>query len=216
MPVLTADANPGSASWATTIDDVTEVSSDDNASGNTSALAINSGTPSATGTSGDVTISTGSPSGAGTSGDINITPGATTGGTDGTTVITGARTIPNATANAITGATTLTHGDSGGTFSVSQGAAYAITLPTPVGNEGLVYNFYLTAPGANNVTIAPAAGTFIGTIVNDVTSVIPATGSTLTFATGASALGDNIEVRSIGGLYLVRAVTSAAGGITIA
>lgn len=52
---------------------------------------------------------------------------------------------------------------------------------------------------------------------SDVTSVIPATGSTLTFASGAAALGDNIEIISISTtLYLVRAITSAAGGITIA
>ena len=61
------------------------------------------------------------------------------------------------------------------------------------------------------------AATFVGTIVNDVTSVLPATGSTLTFASGTAALGDNIEIVSIStSLYLVRAVSSAAGGITIA
>lgn len=133
-----------------------------------------------------------------------------------TSAVEGLRQVPTDTANAITAATVLTAADSGGTFSVSQAAAYAITLPTPVSTEGLVFNFYLTGAAANNVTISPAAGTFVGTIVNDVTSVIPATGSTLTFASGTAALGDNIEVRSIGGLYLVRAVTSAAGGITIA
>ncbi len=103
-------------------------------------------------------------------------------------------------------------------FSVSQAGAYQITLPTPPG-PGLRYQFYLTAPGANNVTIISAigAGCFVGTIVNDVTSVVPATGATLTYATGASALGDNIECISISTtLYLVRAITSTAGGITIA
>lgn len=132
-----------------------------------------------------------------------------------TNSVEGLRQIPTTTANAITAATVLTTADSGGTFSVSQAAAYAITLPTPVSTEGLVFTFYLTGAAANAVTIAPAAGSFVGTIVNDVTSVIPATGSTLTFVSGTAALGDNIEVRSIGNLYLVRAVTSAAGGITI-
>lgn len=84
---------------------------------------------------------------------------------------------------------------------------------------GCRYNFYLTGPAANNVTITVVGGaaTFVGTIINDVTSVVAATGNTLTFASGAAALGDNIEITSIStGLYLVRAVTSAAGGITIA
>ena len=49
------------------------------------------------------------------------------------------------------------------------------------------------------------------------TSVIPATGATLSFVTGTAALGDTIEIISIStALYLVRAVTSTVGGITIA
>jgi hypothetical protein len=67
------------------------------------------------------------------------------------------------------------------------------------------------------VTVAGAAATFEGVIVNDVTSVIPATGSTLTFATGAAVLGDCIELRSTSASkYFVRAISSAAGGILIA
>lgn len=123
------------------------------------------------------------------------------------------------TAVAITGATTLKLSDSGGIFTVSQAAAYDIDLPSPTSGPGATYVFSLTAAGANNVTItvAGSAATFVGTIVNDVTSVIPATGSTLTFASGASALGDTIIIRSIAtNLYHVQAVTSAAGGITIA
>jgi hypothetical protein len=46
---------------------------------------------------------------------------------------------------------------------------------------------------------------------------IVATGSTLTFASGASSLGDSIMVRSIAtNLYHVTCFASAAGGITIA
>lgn len=153
-----------------------------------------------------------------------ITVGNTTGatalvvnsGTGSTTVNGGLRVTP-ATAGAITGATVLTAADSGGVFSVSQAAAYDIDLPAAA--IGRRFQFYLTSPGANNVTITvlAAASTFVGTIGNDVTSVIPATGSTLTFATGAAALGDNIEIIGISAsLYLVRAFTSAAGGITVA
>ena len=137
---------------------------------------------------------------------------------DTTATALGLRTA-SVTAAAITGATVLTLSDAGGVFSVSQAAAYDIDLPSPATGPGCSYMFYLTGAAANNVTItvAGAAATFVGTIVNDVTSVVPATGSTLTFASGASALGDTIEIISISTtLYLVRAVSSAAGGITIA
>ncbi len=122
------------------------------------------------------------------------------------------------TAVAITGATTLTLADSGGTFTVSQGAAYDIDLPSPTTGPGCSYYFSLTAPGANNVTItvAGSAATFVGSIVSE-GQIIVATGSTLTFATGASLLGDTIEIRSIStGLYSVRAFAAALNGITVA
>lgn len=132
--------------------------------------------------------------------------------------IRGLQTVSSSAA-AITAARTLTLADAGGVFSVSQAAAYDIDLPSPTSGPGCRYTFYLTAPGANNVTITVLGGaaTFVGTIVNDVTSVIPATGATLTFASGASVLGDSIEIVSISAsLYLVRAVSSAASSITIA
>lgn len=140
-------------------------------------------------------------------------------GTFTTPVISGGRTVAGTTAVAITGATALVLGDSGGIFSVSQGAAYDIDLPSPTSGPGTRFVFYLTGAAANNVTITVLGGaaTFVGTIVNEVTSVLPATGATLTFASGVAALGDNIEIISIStSLYLVRAVTSANGGITIA
>lgn len=137
---------------------------------------------------------------------------------NGAAATLGLRTA-STTAVAITGATVLTLADSGGIFTVSQGAAYDIDLPSPTTGAGCRYLFQLVSPGANNVTITVtgAAATFEGTIVNDVTSVIVATGSTLTFASGASALGDWIEAISTAtGKYFIRAVTSAAGGITVA
>lgn len=136
----------------------------------------------------------------------------------GVASVRGLRTS-SSTAAAITGATALTLADAGGVFSVSQAAAYDIDLPSPTTGPGCKYLFYLTGAAANSVTITVLGGaaTFVGTIVNDVTSVLPATGSTLTFVTGTAALGDTIEIVSIStGLYLVRAISSAAGGITIA
>ena len=122
-----------------------------------------------------------------------------------------------ATAVAITGATTLTLADSGGIFTVGQGSAYDIDLPSPTTGPGCRYFFSLTAPGANNVTItvAGSAATFVGSIVSE-GQIVVATGSTLTFATGAALLGDSIEIQSIAtNLYHVRAIASALNGITV-
>ena len=169
----------------------------------------------------------GATSGAGTGGaggNVTIAGGAggtTSGGTAGAkgiVTVTGLRQVAT-TAVAITGATTLVRADSGGIFTVAQSSAYDIDLPSPTVGAGLRFVFQLVSPGAFNVTItvAGSAATFEGTIVNDVTSVLPCTGSTLTFASGVSALGDNIEVISTAtGKYFVRAVSSANGGITIA
>lgn len=122
-------------------------------------------------------------------------------------------------ATIINAATVLTLADAGGIFTVNQGTAYDIDLPSPTSGAGCRYMFQLVSPGANAVTITVLGGaaTFEGVIVNDVTSVIPATGNTLTFASGTAALGDCIEVISTAtNKYFVRAITSAAGGITIA
>ncbi len=126
--------------------------------------------------------------------------------------------VKQSTAVAITGATSIALADSGGHFSVSQASAYDIDLPSPTTGAGATYFFYLTGAAANNVTltVAGSAATFVGTITIDGATIV-ATGSTLTFASGASALGDSIMVRSIAtNLYHVVAIASAAGGITIA
>lgn len=120
---------------------------------------------------------------------------------------------------AVTAATTLVLADSGGIFNIDQDAAFDIDLPSPTDGAGREYTFFIGDAGANNVTItvAGSAATFVGVIVNDVTSVIPATGSTLTFASGVSAVGDTIHIKSVSTtLYHVTAFTSANGGITVA
>lgn len=130
---------------------------------------------------------------------------------------TGLRNVQS-TAVAITGTTVLTLKDSGGVFTVSQGGAYDIDLPSPTSGAGCRYLFQLVGPANNDVTITVAGGaaTFEGTIVNDVTSVLPATGATLTFENNVAALGDTIEAISTStSKYLIRAVCSANGGITI-
>ena len=122
------------------------------------------------------------------------------------------------TAVAITGATVLTLADSGGIFTVDQGSAYDIDLPSPTTGQGCEYFFSLTAPGANNVTITVtgSAATFVGSIISE-GQIIVATGSTLTFASGVSLLGDSICIRAIAtNLYHVVATASALNGITVA
>lgn len=125
--------------------------------------------------------------------------------------------VKQSTAVAITGATSVALADSGGIFTVSQAAAYDIDLPSPTTGAGATYFFSLTAPGANAVTltVAGSAATFVGSIQIDGTTVV-ATGSTLTFASGAASLGDSISVRSIAtNLYHVVCMGAAAGAITI-
>jgi hypothetical protein len=105
--------------------------------------------------------------------------------------------------------------DSGGIFDITQSSAFAITLPAvAVGNAGVRYTFFISTIGAFAVTISDGGASLEGTIVLDA-SVLPSTGTTLTFINGA-VIGDNIEVFSTGVNWMVRAVSSAAGGITIA
>ena len=117
---------------------------------------------------------------------------------------------------AIAAVTTVTNSQSGTLFTVSQAAAYAITIPTPP-VPGVSFKFFLRTAGANSVTITNGSAHFFGTIVNDVTSVLPATGTTLTFVTGTAAIGDSIEIYALNATtYMVKAVSSTNGGITIA
>tara|TARA_Y100000310_G_scaffold173280_2_gene173463 strand:+ start:1020 stop:1637 length:618 start_codon:yes stop_codon:yes gene_type:complete len=198
--ILQSAASPGTAAW-TDQDSIVVGALDttDNAAGNTASVNINTG--NATG---------------GSSGSINIVSGTAT-SVRGHVNVSGLRTIATVTAPALTGATALVLADSGGVFNIDQDAAFDIDLPSPTPGAGLRFTFFLTDAGTNDVTLTVLGGaaTFVGVIVNDVTSVIPATGTTLTFADGTAAVGDCIEVWSISTtLYGVRAVTSAAGGIT--
>jgi hypothetical protein len=132
----------------------------------------------------------------------------------GGATITGLRTLGNSPV-AITAARVLTALDSGGVFTVEQiTAGYAIALPTPTG-AGLRFVLQLKTAGAFNVTVAAAGCTFEGTIIN--LAAVAAAGTTCTFVASTSAVGDSIEFISTSATkYFARAVTSAAGGITIA
>lgn len=135
---------------------------------------------------------------------------------EGAASLSGVR-LEGATATAITGATVLTLADAGGIWTVSQGAAYDIDLPSPTTGRGCIYRFSLTGPAANNVTITVLGGaaTFVGFIQIDGATIV-ATGATLTYVSGNGSLGDYIEIESLTtGLYHVRAFASTAGGISI-
>jgi len=112
-------------------------------------------------------------------------------------IVTGAQ-FKSSRATAITAAATLAIADSGGIFTVAQSSAYDIDLPSPTVGAGLRYLFQLVSPGAFNVTItvAGAAATFEGTIINDVTSVIPCTGR---FPVWSAPLGPKVRVASLAG-----------------
>lgn len=117
-------------------------------------------------------------------------------------------------ATAITTTRAVTRADSGGIFTVAQSSAYTITIATPLA-AGERYLFQLVSPGAFDVSIVATGCTFEGTITIDA-ATIPATGSTLKFASGAAVLGDNIElVATSTTKFFVRAIGSGAGGITI-
>jgi predicted RecA/RadA family phage recombinase len=189
------------------------------ATGAGGAVSVAGGAGGATsGTGGALTLA----GGAGTAG--NASGGAVTlkggephgSGAQGTVTIEGARMAAGTTGVAITSATTLTLADSGGIFTVGQGSAYDIDLPSPTTGAGLRFLFQLVSPAANTVTVtvAGAAATFEGTIHTE-GAIVVATGSTLTFVSGTALLGDNIEVISTAtGKYFVRAFASASGGIT--
>jgi hypothetical protein len=135
--------------------------------------------------------------------------------TGASTTITGLRTISNS-ATAIIAARVLTASDSGGVFTVTQAAAYQVTLPTPTG-AGLRFVLQLVSAAANNVTVVATGCSFDGTILNDTAVLAMNAGTILTFAASASVAGDSIEFISTSATkYFARAVTSAVGGITIA
>ncbi len=185
------------------------------------AVAITGGVGGATsGTGGAVAIAGGAGSGGNANGGaVTIKGGEPNGsGAQGTVTIEGARMAAGTTAAAITSATVLTLADSGGIFTASQAAAYDIDLPSPTTGPGLSFEFSLTGAASNDVTVtvAGSAATFVGILQNDVTGTVPCTGSTLTYKSGVSALGDMIQIRSIAtNLYRVYAACSANGGITI-
>lgn len=202
--VATLIGGAGQGTAAGGVVSVTGGASGAGATGNGAAVNITGGAALSTnGSGGQVTIAGGALAGSGAKGGVDIT----------------GLQVKSTSATAITAARTLVLADSGAIFTVSQAAAYDIDLPSPTAGAGCRFMFQLVGAAANAVTItvAGSAATFEGTLQNDVTGVVPCTGSTLTFVSGTAALGDNIEVWSTSTTkYFVRAICSANGGITIA
>ncbi len=118
-------------------------------------------------------------------------------------------------ATAITTTRAVTKADSGGIFTAAQSSSYTITVAQPAG-AGERYLFQCVSPGSFTISLVATGCTFEGTITIDA-STIPATGSTLTFASAAAALGDSIELISTSTTkFYVRAIAQASGGITVA
>lgn len=123
----------------------------------------------------------------------------------------------SAGATAITNTRAMTLADAGAIFTVAQSSAYDIDLPSPTTGAGCRYIFQLVSPGSFNVTItvAGSAATFEGNLQID-GATTAATGSTITFASGAAGLGDYVEVISTStSKYFVRASAAGTGGITV-
>jgi hypothetical protein len=115
----------------------------------------------------------------------------------------------------VAAARTLSASESGSLISVSQAAAYAITLPTAA--AGLKYTFILTAANTNPVTIvtASSANVIYGVLLMPTGNVVADTGGdTITFASGA-VVGDQVVLECADGTnWALTAFTGVNGKIT--
>ena len=110
---------------------------------------------------------------------------------------------------------TLTEADSGKVFFVNQSAAYDITLPA-TSIAGWNAKFIITTAASNDVDIvAGTADTMSGTEISN-TCVGFTDVDKVTFASGASTVGDYVEVVSDGSKMYTTCVSVAAGGATSA
>ena len=120
-------------------------------------------------------------------------------------------------ATSITTTRAVTRADSGGAFAVTLAAgAYTITIAGPLAaNERYIFALAAGAGAGADVSIVATGCTFIGSITIDAATIV-ATGSTMKFTTAAGVVGDWIEVIALSTtIFLVRAIASTAGGITV-
>jgi hypothetical protein len=111
----------------------------------------------------------------------------------------------------------ITAAESGRVYFLNAATEFASTLPAPA--QGLHYRFIIKAApaGANyTVTTNGAAAVIEGSVVVDGAAIPGANETTVTFADGAAAIGDWIEVISDGTSWFLSGIGEAAGAITLA
>ena len=118
----------------------------------------------------------------------------------------------------MSGNITLTNEDSGKIFHINGGGAYQVTLPTAP-EDGLWYRFVNTEVTPSGAVTIAAGSAIIAGPAKDVGGDIGAgTGGTevsnVLFSTDAE-IGDNIELISVGGFYvMMHGGSSIAAGLT--
>ena len=119
----------------------------------------------------------------------------------------------------LSGNVTLTAEDSGKIFHINGGGAYQVTLPTAP-EDGLWYRFVNTEiTPSGDVTIAAGSAIIAGPCKDSGGDIGVGTGGTevssIVFQT-ESEIGDNVELVSVGGFYiLMHGGSSIANGITM-
>lgn len=119
---------------------------------------------------------------------------------------------------AATAAVTLSPFDSGCLVTVSQAAAYTITLPVVL--AGLRYRFFLKTSAANAVVVKPAAnaqitGSVYSISASNVCNLSTGSGSNQVNFVASGGVGDVVDAWCDGNLYYVWGMTSVAAKLTI-
>lgn len=110
----------------------------------------------------------------------------------------------------------ITAAESGTTFVLSSATEFVSTLPAPA--AGLNYKFIVgAAPSGASYTVVTASNATIiqGLVVVNGATVAGANEDTITFADGAAAVGDWVEVISDGTNWYVSGQGAGAGAITL-
>ena len=117
---------------------------------------------------------------------------------------------------ALTGATTLTEGDTGRHYLLNAAGGFAVTLPAVA--EGITFDFsVMTAPTTAYTVVTPGGANLIyGSIFEaDGTAAAASAEDTITFVASTSLIGDWVSLVCDGTNWHMKAFTSAGGGITV-
>jgi|TARA_Y100000310_G_C20699561_1_gene828478 hypothetical protein len=145
---------------------------------------------------------------AATGGDANIDVELQGKGTGGVLMKTGSEIV--------TATNVLTAAESGKVCFLNSATEFVSTLPAVA--QGLRFRFIVTAApsGASYTVVTDSSANVIeGSVVVDGAAIPGANEDTITFADGAAAVGDWVEVISDGTSWLVSGIGEAAGSITL-